>query len=422
MTLGAFILAFALFELDRVVPGQYWQGHWFVLQGDKNQARTLIITVATTALGIISIVFSVTLVPLSIASSQFGSSILRAFMRDVPTQVVLGTYSATIAYCMVIVLRLSTGRPDDNIPQLSATFAFYLLFLCLILLLYFFHHIATSFRSTRVVALISKELGQVIGDDFPSSKPVEQALQRAANEEMRLKILQEGETVPAHSTGYISAWDINWLTGYAGKLDLVLLLSKITGDFVAAGDPLLLAWTTGKPDMKAAVVELNNACMISEARTMVQDVRLGINQLVIIASRALSPAVNDPETPILCIDRLAAALGLIAERETPYKYFYGKDSTLRVIMEPPGFALLVEASFSHIRQYGRNTTEVLLRMLGALQTISYRVKRDTDRAVLLKHAALIEQDSRTGLPAEYDRNRVQMAYEETVRAINKIHS
>jgi uncharacterized membrane protein len=320
---------------------------------------------------------------------------------------------------MVVALRLFYGRPDEIIPRLASTFGIVMLMASLVLLLYFFHHVAFMLRTSNVVAVISKELGYVIEDDFPVSKPPDRALQRPAANEMRLKVLREGEPVPARGTGYISAWDLDWLAGYAGKHDLVLLLLRITGDFVAAGDPLIMAWPAGKLDTSKATTELNSACMVSDMRTMVQDVRLGINQLVIIASRALSPAVNDPRTPLQCIDRLGAALCQVGEREMPYRYYDGKDGSLRVIMDHPGFEQLVEASFSHIRQYGRGTAEVLLRMLEALQKISLRVHRDADREVLLKHAALIEGDSRTGLPAEYDRQRVLIAYEEAVRVIKQ---
>jgi uncharacterized membrane protein len=417
MTACAAILAIALFKIDGAIPDSFFQNQWFILQGDKVAARTLLGSVATTLLGVMGIVFSVTLVPLTISASQFGGTVMRTFARDVPTQIVLGTYSSTIIYCLLLTLRVSFGAPDASIPQLSATFGMLLFILCLGLLIYFISHVADLIRVTRVITIIRKELIYTIQHDFLLPEQVNKA-QHARNNEKRITILEKGQKIPANKTGYIIAFDFEELICYAYKIDCVIYVKNIAGDFVTVGDALYLVWPPNKHDRDILTEELNKACIVGEARTMVQDVRFGLNQIVQIASRALSPGVNDPVTPLLCIDSLTSSLCLIAERDIPNGYYYDNENQLRLINEPVSFKLLVEAAFSHIRQYGRGTTEVLIRLLEAMKAISFRVRNEADRSVLLQQAQLIEIESRDSLPSEYDRQRVELTYNETINAIN----
>ena len=143
----------------------------------------------------------------------------------------------------------------------------------------------------------------------------------------------------------------------------------------------------------------------------------GINSLVEVALRALSPAINDPLTAMACLDRLAAALSFASQRACPSPFIYDGDGTLRVIGDPLTYPRMIDAAFNQIRQYGRGNAEVLIRMLGAIATVASRAQGADERAALFRHAQLIEQDSRSGLPSPADQGRVRAAFEQTARAL-----
>jgi uncharacterized membrane protein len=223
--------------------------------------------------------------------------------------------------------------------------------------------------------------------------------------------------VVSAGSGYITGFDYDGLARIAGRQGLVFLVTRMPGDFVIAGEPLLLAWPPYKVDELKLSNEVNPLCMLGENRTMLQDPLFGIGQLSVIASRALSPAINDPVTATMCIDRLGEALGKIAAHRERLVYRYDARKELCVIAESYNFGLLAGSAFNLIRQYGRGTAEVLLRMLAAIQSIAIFCRTDAQRQVLLMHARLIESESRAGLPSEYDRERVGESFVETVRAI-----
>lgn len=417
MTLVAVALAVALYQLDQSIPNSIQEQRWFLLKGNVQQTRAFLSLAATTLLSVIGVVFSMTLVVLTMTASQFGSFLLRAFMRDNGTQKVLGTYCATVAYCITLLMVLAANASEDMGPLISHTFAMVLFLVSLAMLVYFFDHAAGSFQTTRVVALVGNELAGTIEQEMGATQVVPDE-GSGMIESRRESIRLSGTAIPSTGSGYIRAFDYDGLARVARSRNLVFLVTKMTGDFVAAGQPFLLAWPPGETDVAGLTREANRMCLVGENRTMLQDPRFGISQLVVIASRALSPAVNDPMTAMMCIDRLGESLRLIAGRRERMVCRYDGEKVLRLIGESYNFELLVGSAFDLIRQYGRGTAEIALRLFDAIGSIAPACRTEAYRQVLLQHARLIEVDSRSALQAEYDRQRVRQAFEETVKAID----
>jgi len=417
MAFVAAVVAISLYQLDLAIPNDILYDKWFVLHQTTDQARGSLSLIATSALGVIGVVFSMTLVALTMASSQFGSFLLRAFLRDTGTQTVLGTYSATVVYSICLLLILPYNASNEMVPQISITFALILLLLDLAMLLYYFNHVAISVQASKVVAVVAKELGEIIENELkatPAAPFEDSEMIRSRNKSIRL----EGRAVSATHSGYIRAFDYDGLTRVANRHGLVFLITRMTGDFVAGGETLLLAWPGDEAVIDSIAGQVNSMCLTGETRTMLQDPLFGIGQLVVVASRALSPGINDPVTAVMCIDRLGEALGKIVARGERAVHRYDARKELRVIAQSYTFDQLAGAAFNMIRQYGRGSAEVLLRMLASIRYIAPLCRTDAQRQVLLLHAGLIEADSRAGLQAEYDRERVRHSFEETVRSIS----
>lgn len=414
MTLLAAVAALTMFWVGQIVPNYLLQNMWYVFHPESiAEARTLLNTIADTSLGVVGVVFSITLVPLSITSGQYGSIVLRSFLRDRGTQFVLGAYTATTFFCIFTVLGLENA--SNQTVQLSLTIAVYMLLVSLLLLVYFFHHVADSLQASAVVEQVSRELEQVIEQDYPLERPTAPFDHHHAEELMRQTALSEGEVITSNREGYVRAIDYDRLIHVASKHKLILRIECLPGDFVSRGDRLLVAWP-GPLDKHVTLIA-NRAYMLGKNRTLFQDTEFGIYLIVTIAVRALSPAINDPNTPVLCLNRLGAALGMLAERQRPSPYYCDKDKQLRVISEPVSFERLVGVAFDMIREYGRANAEIMIKMLETIKSVTAHAHSDNQRKVLLKHATLIEHDSHTGQTSEYDQQRVHDSYDETVRAI-----
>jgi uncharacterized membrane protein len=416
MTLFASVLALAMFWVDQTIPNNLLQDKWYIFHPETlAETRTMLNTIADTSLGVIGVVFSITLVPLSITSTQYGSIVLRSFLRDRGTQFVLGAYSATTFYCLSLLMSLRNAT--DQTGQLSVTVAISMLLGSLLMLLYFFHHVADSLQASAVVEQVSRELEQVIEQGYPLERPLAPFDHQHAEEydRMRQTVLSEGEVITSTQEGYVRAIDYEQLIHTASKHKLILNIKCLPGDFVSRRDQLLVAYP--RPLNKHVRSIVNRAYMLGKNRTLFQDTEFGIYLLVTIAVRALSPAINDSNTPVLCLDRLGAALGMLAERQQPSPYYFDKNNQLRIISNPVSLERLVGVAFNMIREYGRANAEILIKMFETIKLVAAHAHSDTQREVLLKHATLIEHDSHIGLPSEYDQQRVHNSYDETVIAI-----
>src|SRR5690606_18751867 len=120
-----------------------------------------------------------------------------------------------------------------------------------------------------------------------------------------------------------------------------------------------------------------------------QDVEFAVNQLVEMAVRALSPGINDPFTAIACVDHLGSALCRLAARDMPSPYWHDRHDKLRLIERPERYGELVDSAFNQIRQYGRSSAAVTIRLLDTIVVIAGFVCRAEDRATLLRHAEMI---------------------------------
>jgi uncharacterized membrane protein len=165
--------------------------------------------------------------------------------------------------------------------------------------------------------------------------------------------------------------------------------------------------------------KINDTFILGKERTEQHDIKFPIEQLVEIALRAISPAVNDPFTAIRCIDRLCAGLSRIAQRNIPSPYRYDDRGILRVIAEPVTFPELVDRAFDQIRQYARSDVAVTIRLLEAIAVIATYTRTAEQRAVLKRHATMIERGSHEGLSEEYDRREVKARYERVLQALHQ---
>ncbi len=278
---------------------------------DPDAARQVLIAIAAAVITVVGVVFSITILALTLASQQFGPRMMRNFVRDVGNQLTLGVWVATFVYSVLGLgsITRGTGSVGGFVPDLSITMAEALLFVDVGILIYFIHHIAKSIQLPEVIAGIARDLRSAVDAEFPD--PAGAAPPAGASDAGRLKTLTElldadGVTIPALESGYLQFVAFGQLVRIAEDADAVIRLAHRPGHFVVAGRPL----GTVFPPQAAPKIEeaLASSHVTGPHRTLVQDPVFAIDQLVEIAIRALSPAVNDTFTALTCIDWLTAGL------------------------------------------------------------------------------------------------------------------
>lgn len=413
MSVSAIALALTMLVIDRVPNSALKQVGW-IYTGGPDGARALLSAVASSMMTVAATAFSITIIALQLAASNFGPRLLRNFMQDTGNQIVLGTFIGTFIYCLVI---LRTVRGEDYalfVPQLSVTVGIILAIASVGVLIYFIHHASTIIQASHVISGVSHDLDDAIERLFPEqighsikSRPYQPIVEIPANFE------SDAWVVKASKTGYLQAIDNQELLKISCKHNLLLRLQFRPGQFIVRDSPLVLVYPDKHLFVKIAKC-LNDAFIVGDERNEQQDVEFPINQLVEVALRAISPAVNDPFTAIRCIDRLGAGLSRLAQKDFPSPYRYDSKGNLRVIAEGVTFAALVDAAFNQIRQYSRSDAAVTIRMLEAIATISSYTCDPKHRAVLHRHAEMIFRGSRDGLPEELDRQAVERQYDNVI--------
>lgn len=418
----AVALAFCAVELDKAVSGEFLQRLGWSYSGGAEGAGRLLGTVAGSMIAIAGTVFSMTLVALSLASSQLGSRLLRNFMRDTVNQVVLGTFVATFVYCL-LVLRTIRG-PDEGafVPHLSVSIGVLLAIISVGVLIYFIHHISVSIQADQVVARVGKELDDGIDSLFPGELGSTESEATSASSEATLPaaFVREARPVGASDDGYLQLVDSDALMHLACEEDLLLRLERRPGHYLAKGRAMVMVWPG---DRVTAAVEgsLNAAFVLGNQRTAVQDIEFAFHQLVEIAVRALSPGINDPFTAIACVDRLESALCRLARRDIPSGHRLDSHGRLRLVAHASSFAGIVDTAFNQIRQSARSNPAVATRMLNAIAQIAGHVQSAQDASCLQRHADMIIRGAREAVPEADDLAAVEAGFMATTQALCELH-
>lgn len=405
--LGLFLLTQ---RLDRAAyHGEFRPPSW-VISGTADAARQLLTSIAASVITVVGIVFSITIVTLTLASTQFGPRMLRNFIRDRGTQLTLGTFVATFVYCVVVLVSIGPADRGEFVPHISITTAFGLVLIDLALLVYFIHHITTQIQLPQVIASIAKDLAQAVAvqsEDQPRSS-TRRSPQGPSLDELLTRIETSGSVIRTPKSGYLQFIRHQTLIRIATEADAVIRLPYRPGHFLVEGRELASVWPPTAAEQVAAY--LARAQATGPHRTLTQDVAFGVDQLVEIAIRALSPAVNDTFTALTCIDWLGDSLCKIAPVWSPTQVHRDQHGNIRVISDQVSYERLVQRAFEKIRQAGRGMPAVMIRQLDALTTIMEQTT-DPERAqVLMDQAAMIERANAGSVPDESDRADIDRRY------------
>jgi uncharacterized membrane protein len=393
LTLGAAGAVFSWLEEDVPAIGSLVPGILFPSQADPQVAQAILSDIATSIMTVVSIVFAILLMTLTLASTQFSPRILINFIRDRVTQWTLGIFLGTFSYC-IAALPAARSAPHAFVPVVTVTGAMLLAPVCVGWLIYFIHHISNAVSVNHIVDRIARETELVIDALMPEPRRPVLELPQSGIVPEALEFV-----IPSRRSGYIRFIDIPRLRSLALAYRVYLRLQRRVGHFVPEGVALLHV-SRGDRITEARVLELLAAIDIGPTRTMQQDVEFGIVQIVDIALRALSPAVNDPTTAISCVDQLTCILIRWAGRSSPPSRFFDPPHVLRLTVPWIGFDGLLDLAFEQIRHYAVADAAVSLRLMRALgdlaSTIDEPMRRrrviDRGKRVLAGCSGRLQED------------------------------
>lgn len=407
----AIVLAAGLIEVDMLGnPGRLAERWPRLFGAGAEGSRGMLSAIASSMISVAGVTFSITVVALTLASSQYTSRILRNFMRDRASQVVLGVFVGVFAYCLVVLRTIRSEDEGAFLPELAVLVAVLLAFVAIGFFIFFIHHVAASLQATSIVESVTAETLQAVDRLFPAL--VGEAAVGSAGEEPQVALASmTWATIPARKTGYIQAIDADALFDLAGKLTVVVRMEIGIGEFVIEACPL--ASVSGKPPDDETVRKLNAAYSVGRHRTMDQDAGYGIRQIVDVALKALSPGINDTTTAINCVDYLGSILAQLVTRriESPYRLDAGQ---LRLITQGPTFPGLLADAFDQIRQNAEGNVAVLTRLLQILEVLAGRTADDQRRQALRQQADLIVETVERSVPSAHDRAQIQAAQGQVV--------
>lgn len=415
MTVGAVVLATGMVWVDQRLLSPLQMGElWWLFGGSAEGARGVLVAIAGSLITVTGVVFSITIVALQLASSQFTPRVLQNFARDRGNQLVLGVFIGTFTYTLLL-LRTVRSPIDDGadgfVPAAGVTLAVVLALVSIGFLIFYIHHVARSIEASTIVDRVVNETLEVIRAHFPDPEDGE----AGGDDDLAPQPLAgPAAEVPSERSGYVQLVRLQRLVELADEEGLVVRVDAAVGDFVLAGQPLASIWPREAAGEKT-IGTIRGTFAFGDRRTLPRDVELGLIQLSDIAVKALSPGINDPTTAMMALDRVAelvVALGVRPRRESRA----GEDGTLRLLVPALSFTRVVEVAFGQARRYGGRDTALLLHLVGVVLQVARRVG-GPQRRVLADLLDEIAEQARIDLAHPADLETVRRALEAAQREV-----
>ena len=416
--LAGALLAVGMVELSARVDPHVLSRFPRMFGASADSSRSLLSAIGASVITVAGVTFSLTMVAVTQASGQYTSRILRTFMRDRPTQVVLGMFVGIFSYCLLVLRTIRSVDESSFVPSLAVVLGIALALVGMGALIFFVHHIATTLQVSHLLERVGSETVAAVDRLFPDDVAQEATVEErdAARERLRDAVWRP---VAATRTGYLQAVDSDRLVKTAGSHAVVIRLEIGVGEFVIDGMPIAWAAPNGGdaraqenrdppvPPSRGDYDRVIAGCFtVGTFRTIEEDAAFGVRQIVDIALKALSPGVNDTTTAVMCVDWLGAVLVRLANREveTPFRTEGG---VLRVIARGPTFESMLALSVDEIRQNAAGNVSIVVALFEMIGRVA-RATSDPDRRRLLaKHAELVAEGAERGVESAHDRQRLR---------------
>ncbi|HPJ12976.1 MAG TPA: DUF2254 domain-containing protein [Caldisericia bacterium] len=382
------VLAVLMLRIDSITRFSQKGLSRYIFISSADSARSILTTIAGAMIGVAGTVFSITLVVLTLASSQFGPRLIRNFMYQRLNQIVLGSYISTYMYCLVVLNAIKDNTTVVFIPSLSVLVALLAAGANIVLLVLFIHHIAVSIQANDVIAKVSQMQSKNIDILFPKDIGTTVCKDNDECSTFHPSFYTHQQYIPGGKNGYLQYVYNESLFSIAKDTQSVIEVYSRPGVYIVKSIEVGMIYSNSTIDADI-IQRIQRQFIIGNSRTQEQDVEHFIHQMVEIAERALSPGINDPYTAITCIDNLSATMVYLAQKEFPSRYIYDEEGNVRLILNVITYESVLDAAFNQIRQYSKGNPTVVIRLMEALITVNKCVLTETQRKAVQKHAKMV---------------------------------
>lgn len=385
-----------------------------VFNGGADTARSVLSSIAGSLITATSLTFSLTVIALQLASSQASPRVLRLFARDRQVHWTLAAFLGTFAYSITVLRSVRAEAEDatEFVPRISVTVAFVLTLLSVVMLVFFLGHLAAQLRVETMLKEIHADTDHTIdriGERNGAARP----------HRGDVVVPDTRRTVIATSSGFVTGQDHEQLVNVASENRIVVQATTRVGENIVAGTPLAFWWpqdhTAPDADEDAVETAIRKTYGIGYERTATEDVDYGVQQIIDIALRALSPGVNDPTTAVHALGHLSAITARILTMPKLPGALGGPDGQLRVITVDQAKRKSVEAALVPLRHYGAEHPAVVTRFLQVVSELSYLCADPEVDAALLDQLDALAQQLRLS-SADPAARSVLLALTETTRS------
>ncbi len=337
--------------------------------------------IALATITVAGLVFSIMVVAVQLASSQFSPRVLRRFLSDRYTQASIGALVGTFAYSLILLAMPPTSQGAQR--NLSVTVGLVLALASMVMLIAFIDHTARIMQVGQIVRQVTEETRATIATVYPhplGDHPVEPV-------EHGTPPHGPGHMVRATGDGWIQQIDLDGLLE-AIDPEGALRVDLPVGKFAVEDMPLCTVWPE-PDDADACQEQVVGAFAFGSQRAMRQDVAFGIRQLVDISLRALSPAINDPATAYEVISNLGAVLGDLLRRSLAPRVIVTEDG--RRLYQPfeRDHEQYVHLAFEQLRLAAAPHPAVVVAILNMLARLQELVRRQG----LLAHVSMLRRQA-----------------------------
>lgn len=373
-------------------------------------ARTTLQVIATLAVSIASISFSVIVVALVLASQQLSPRVLRSFQRHPLNQAVLGVFLATAVFAMYVLSSVEDD-PQRPVPELSISVAMLMAAISMLLFVFFLHHLVRSLNAAAVIRRIAADGQEAIDDPYPSGAGDEPGDEESAERAVReLTGRCAPEDVRAPRAGYVASVEAVAIVDAAEEADAFIEQEALIGEFVVTGAVLARFWCAGD-DRAALGDQVRDSFVVNEERLIDGDVGLPLRQLADIALKGLSPSINDPTTAENAMDSVTESLVRFCRQREPADLRLSETGVPRMRVKRQRFDGLVRLGFDQVRRDGARRPSFAVRLLELLADLRRNGGEPARRSSeLVRQAELIRDDAVQRARLASDAQLVEQAY------------
>ena len=338
---------------------------------DPSATLALFATLAGSMLTFIVFLSSTLLLVMQLASAQLSPRIIRIVFQDRVTRFALTLFTFTFTSTLAVLLRINA-----SVPVLTTYVAAGLCLLSIVTFLFLIDHVGRLMRPSGALQVVARLGHEVIRSVYPRRLSGNDDLPKTL---VDTRLRESARTVQSPQDGVLLAFDLQGIVDLAREAQCIVELVPEVGDFVAADSPLFRIFG-GQGGPSAS--RLCQSVALGQERTIEQDPALAFRVIVDIASKALSPAINDPTTAVLAIDQIHHLLRSVGGRRLDEGLAHDRSGMLRLVYRTPDWEDYVCLAVTEIRQFGGTSIQVARRLRAMLENLTEVLQ--PERAALLR--------------------------------------